>query len=63
MPIDHAAQQFEQTVKKCLTEATNKTGHPFTRVYTMIEDSGAVEAAKRLSAQPIQGRFKMACRC
>jgi hypothetical protein len=58
MPIDHAAQQFEQTVKKCLTEATNKTGHPFTRVFTMIEDSGAVEAAKRLVGPTNSGKIQ-----
>ena len=48
MPIDQAALQFEQTVKECLAQAAHKTGHSFAGVYKIIEDRGAVEAAKIL---------------
>jgi hypothetical protein len=57
MPIDQAAQQFEQTVKDRLTEATNKTEYSFTRVNKMIKDAGAVEAAKRLVRPTNSGKI------
>jgi hypothetical protein len=47
MPIQ-AAQQFEQTVKERLTRATNESGHSFAGIYKIVEDKGAVGAAKML---------------
>lgn len=48
MPVNRAAQQFEQTVKDRLTEASNKTKYLFTRFNKMVKETGAVQAAKRL---------------
>jgi hypothetical protein len=44
---DKAAHRFEQIVKERLTQATNETGYPFAGVYKIVEDKGAVVAAKK----------------
>lgn len=56
MRID-AAQQFEQSVKERLAQATNTIGYSFADVHKIIEDKGAVEAAKILVSPNSAGKI------
>jgi hypothetical protein len=57
MSIDRRTDQFEKTVKERLLEATSKTGHSFAGIYKIIEDRGAIEAAKLLVSPNNAGKI------
>jgi hypothetical protein len=57
MSIDQAAQKFENAVKDRLAQATAETGYSFAGMYRIIEDKGAIEAAKILVSPNNSGKI------